>query len=274
MFRRFELTALAYLTVAASAGLAQAQEGPSGRGMGSVSSEERAGYPSTGQPALGAGVYDLTTIYGEAAGARAEESRAYSDLNMTIIRLKYSFENGPDFKAALQELDAAHDALDSARKTVLDHLSTNQDYQDLMHKHDTIAEVLSEGNLPPRDVVDLAVKKMQYGTSARKMESDALNNDSAVQSARTRLVSAQQKVSDLRSNFEANLYQNPQWAAAKQSYDNAVVASAATAGAQVGAQLTAGIAADADSRRSMYGFYNSNAYGDPYYTNANTYGRP
>jgi hypothetical protein len=222
------------------------------------SSPDTAGYTYPTQQSLDSGVYDLTSVEANRAAAIAEEDRAEMELNITVIRLQKDFETSPEYKAAVQELDQAHQALDSARSSVLDQVAGDPRYQQLSDKHDRIAAVLEDGGLSPRDLYDLAQRKMEYGSDARKMEASALNNSSDVQSARSRLVSAQQKMDDLRDRFSATIYQNPQWASAKQSLDNARIAKAAALGAEQGAFITAAVAANSAAIRSAYGYYNAN----------------
>ena len=259
MLRRGVISATLSVAIGALSSLAVGQQRPPAPEPRESGGNDRAGYPyPTQQSALDSGVYDLTNVYAQAATARAEERRASSDLNITVIRLKRNFETSPEYKSALQEVNQAHDALDSARKPIFDQVSGDPHYKELSEKREKVSTILSEGNLAPRDVLDLAMRKMMYGSEMRRMESDALNNDSGVQSARNRLVSAQQKVNDLRDKFEGTIYQNPQWAAAKQALENSRVAAAGAEGAQVGAIYTVNQANSADARHSLYGNSYSN----------------
>jgi hypothetical protein len=250
-----------------AASLAVAQPRSDARDASSTS--DKAGYPA--QQSIDYGVYDIATAYGQAAAARAEYYRADTEFNLTVIRLQREFQTSQEYKAALADVESARDALDAARKPVLDQVAGDPKYTELMQKHDRVAGALAEGNLPAQDVVDLAGKKMEYGSVARKMESDALNKDSSVQSARQRLVSAQQKVNDLRERFEATLYQNPQWAAAKTAYENAKMQTLTSDAILTGSTISRIDTINADARRyrfgnvsTPYGDYGY-GYGDPYY---------
>jgi hypothetical protein len=204
------------------------------------------------QPFLGQGVYDLTTVYGQESAAWAEDHRAYTELNMTVIRLQREFTHSAQYKTAAQDIEDAHNALDAARRPDLATIYGDPHYQELNAKWHNVAEVLAEGGLAPRDMLQLAARKMDYGSEMRRMEAAVLNGDSAVTAARDRLVTAQKHLDDMRQTFEDNLYKNPTWAAAKQSYDNAEIAYAGAQGAVIGANVTACLAADADIRHSLY----------------------
>jgi hypothetical protein len=234
----------------------------------------RASYAYYSQPFLNQGIYDLTGVYSQYSAAVAEDQRAYSELNITIIRLQREFVHSAEFKAAMQEVDDAHDALDDARRPVLAAVAGDPHYQELAARHQTVDAELSRGGLPLRDVLDLAASKMGYGTEMRRMEAEALRNDPAVQSARTRLVSAQRKVDDMRERFEDTLYQNTRWATAKQSYDNAEIAVAAANGAVIGANTTACLAICADQRHTLYNYgFGADSYAYPIFDGSSYYGR-
>jgi hypothetical protein len=216
------------------------------------------------QPFLGQGVYDLTAVYGQESAAWAEDHRAYSELNMTIIRLQREFTHSPQYKAAAQEVDDAQAALDAARRPVLAAVAGDPHYQELHAKWQNVADVLAEGGLPAPDMLQLAARKMDYGSEMQKMEAAALSSDPAVANARARLVSAQRRVDDMREDFEDNLYKNPTWAAAKQSYDNAEIAYAGAQGAVTGANVTACLAVEADQRHTLYNWsFGNYTYGYP-----------
>jgi hypothetical protein len=233
----------------------------------------RASYAYYSQPFLDQGVYDLTGVYSQAAAAIAEDQRAYTELNLTIIRLQREFAHSAEFKAAQREVEDAHDALDDARRPVLATVAGDPHYQELAAKHQTVDAELSRGGLALQDVLQLAASKMGYGSEMRRMEAEALRNDSAVQAARVRLVSAQRKVDDMREHFEDTLYQNARWATAKQSYDNAEIAVAAANGAVIGANTTACLAIGADERHTFYNWtWGANTYSNPFF-GANYYAR-
>jgi hypothetical protein len=242
-------------------------------GQQTVSPGAPVSYAYYSQPFLDQGVYNLTSVYSQAAAAFAEDQRAYTELNLTIIRLQREFEHSPEYKSAVQEVDDAYNALDDARRPVLAAVAGDPHYQELSAKYRTVDGELRRGGLELRDVLDLAASKMGYGTEMHRMEAEALRNDPAVQSARTRLVTAQRKVDDMTEHFQDTLYQNARWAAAKQSYDNAEIAMAAANGAVCGANVTACLAADADARHTFYNYtWGANTYTNPFFATS-YYGR-
>jgi hypothetical protein len=232
----------------------------------------RAQQPSSySQPYLDQGVYDLTTVYGQASAAWAEDRRAYSELNLTVIRLRREFADSPDYKSAIQDVQDAQDALDAARTPVLTDIAADPHHADLAGKYANVSRILSEGGLPLRDLLDLAARKMEYGTAMHLMEAAALGNDPAVRAARDRLVTAQRKVDGMREKFDSTMYQNPRWAAAKQAWDNAEISLAGAEGAVVGANVTACLAVAADQRHQLYNFSFGNFYNYPAFIDASAY---
>jgi hypothetical protein len=225
-------------------------------------------YPA--QTALGQGVYDLTTVYARLGAAESTYAIAYTDLNLTVIRQEREFLASPEYKAAAAEVEQAHDALDAARYPVLEQLAHDPHYQDLAQRHVTVSMELEQGNLPARDVIDLAKSKMDYGSEMRLMEAHALSYDANVSAARARLIAGQKVVDDMREKFELTLYKTPEFAAAHAALDNAEVAVSAARLGAIGANITARRAERADFRRSFYNYqYGNFTYGSPYYA----YGR-
>jgi hypothetical protein len=226
---------------------------------------------SYSQPYLGQGVYDLTTIYSHDASAWAEDYRAYSELNITVLRLSREFNDSAEYKTAVAEVGSAHAALEAARRPVLAQVADDPHHTELAEKYANVSQVLAAGGLPASDLHDLAARKMEYGSEMHVMEAQALANDSAVTTARDRLVGAQRKVDDMREKFAATLYKNPQWAAAKQSYDNAEISLAGAEGAVVGANITACLSVLADQRHQLYNFEFGNFYAQPLFVDASSY---
>jgi hypothetical protein len=213
----------------------------------------------------------LAFVYGQAGSAHAADQIASTDFYMTVIRLQREFELSPDYQSAQQDVSDAYDALRAAERPILRVLAGDSHYQELAQKHLKIEMVLADDHLLPRDLWYLAGNKMDYGSEMHRMEADALAADPAVQAARKQLVAAQKKVDLMRQSFEASLYKNPQWAAAKQSYDNAEIADAGAESALIGANLTACLDVDSDVRHTLYSAYNS-PFGEPYVSLA-YYGR-
>jgi hypothetical protein len=223
------------------------------------------------QPFLGQGVYDLTSVYSNDFAAWAEQRRANLEMTLTVLRLNREFAASPQYKAAMLEVEAAHDALDEARKPVLAAVAGDERHMELAEKYANVSQVLSEGGLPLNDLLDLAARKMEYGSQMHTMEGDALANDPAVKSARDRLVTAQRKLDDMREQFAAAMYKNPQWAAAKQAFDNSEISLASAEGAVVGANLTACLAVWADQRHQLYNFSYGNFYAQPLFVDSSLY---
>jgi hypothetical protein len=265
MVRGLFVGAILCLTLGDFSGKVWAQQMPA-----SASSDNPS--PTTIQSDLSGGVYDLTMVYAREGAAQAYDQIAYSDLNMTVIRLQKEFEHSPAYQAALAELTQAHDALDAARRPVLLLVAEDPRYQDLAKKHENVSQVLAEGGLGTIDMLDLARRKMEYGSEMTLIAAKAMDNDQPVLAARQRLVTAQKMVDHLREQFELNLYKNPDWIAAKQTYNNAEVGLAGAQLAVVGANVTACLAAEADARHSLYNYaYGNWTYGNPYYVVGRTY---
>jgi hypothetical protein len=212
------------------------------------------------------GVESLAFVYGQCGSAYVAEQIADSDLNVTVVHLTREFELSPQYQQALQDVSDAHDGLDAAERPILRLLAGDAHYQELAAKRLKMQIILSEGGL-----LDIAWSKMQYGSEMHRMEADALASDPSVQQARKQLVSAQHRADLMRQRFEATLYQNPRWAAAKQNYDATRIALAGAVAAVDGVNATTCIEDNADARHAVYGDY-STPFGGAYVAAA-YYGR-
>ncbi|HUB27236.1 MAG TPA: hypothetical protein VL992_17560 [Tepidisphaeraceae bacterium] len=201
------------------------------------------------------GVESLAFVYAQCGSAYMAQQIADSNLNITAIHLQREFELSPQYQQALQDVTNAREALDAAERPILKLLAGDAHYQELAAKRLKMQIVLSEDGLEFRDLLDIAWAKMQYGSEMHRMEGDALASDPSVQEARKQLVAAQRTADLMRKRFEATLYRNPQWMAARQNYDSARIALAGAQAAVCGVNTTACLEDDADARHAIYGDY-------------------
>src|SRR5439155_17540937 len=94
------------------------------------------------------------------------------------------------------------------------------------------------------EIVATAHLKLAYAKKLSEMESDALKADSATQDARSKLVDASAKVSDLRAQFQRSLGREQKVLTARKEMDDAKVARAGAAAIYDGALEARDIALD------------------------------
>lgn len=236
MTRLGMLCVAAFLPVAFSVNLSQAQSSAP---------------PQAWQPPQ-FGVESMAFVYGQ-AGSAAEAAQIASDrFSLTIIHLRRQFEISPEYQTALQDVSDAFDDLAAAEKPVVEQVQADGHYQEVEAQYLKIQKVIDEGGLSFPDLIDLAWNKMEYGSKLHRMEGDALAHDPAVVEARKHLVTAQRNVNLMRDRFEATLYQNPTWMAAKQAVDNSQIALAGANAAVNGVNYTAYLESGADERHDLY----------------------
>ncbi len=140
-----------------------------------------------------------------AVQARWVHNQLLTDLNVqTRVRSK-ELESTEDFRQALNAEAAAYDKLLAARQKALSGLQVNETYLAGIELRDQLTQQIRELHYDPKPdenrITAMASLKLSYVADNRKLESDALERDSAFQEARKAYVAAAQKVNTLR---EAN----------------------------------------------------------------------
>jgi hypothetical protein len=173
-------------------------------------------------------VVNIAPAQGEAAFADTIFSNRWADLQVLIDRARKDFQMSDDFLSAKADADQAQHAYDVAADSVMARLQNDADYKSLIEKktEEKIALTQTPVGSGIRDVV--ANEKLRYGSMASQMEAVALANDSTVQDARSRMISADQNLRMKVKQFESDLYKRPEIVAAKQQME---VARANKAGA-------------------------------------------
>lgn len=175
-------------------------------------------------------VYDISDAWARSAFANEQLNRIEGDLSRTLAYLRLQFQNSPDFRNAVKERDQAQQAYDEVRRPIADAVEKDPGYQRLATKRDRVGMALQDSNLPVRDRYELAQRKLDYASLASSIRADALGRDNGVKDARDRLVAAQQRVDQMRRDFELSLYKNAEVTSALRARDAAKVNAAAADG--------------------------------------------
>jgi Tfp pilus assembly protein FimT len=217
---------LGLLTVGATSALADAGRFPhrggfipwqsNGFGFGPI-------YPagdSTG-PQQQAQGYDIAPAVGQAAFAEADFNNRWADLQVLLDRARTDFQISAEYLTAKNDLADAQHAYDAAADSVLARLQTDQQYKDLIEKRTQEQIALKSTGIGTGLRNSMATEKLHTGSMVTQMEAVALTNDSAVQDARTRLVSADETLRLKEKQFESQLYNRPEVAAAREQMEMA-----------------------------------------------------
>jgi hypothetical protein len=191
--------------------------------------------PAAQQPALPAAndypaaeVQAVPAALARRAMANAEFDNAQSGLHQLIDQLKEDFEYSADLSAAMRNEKAAYERYTSARQRVLRQLNESGEYRTLQNLckdlNDRLYNLKANPEANRTEIIATAELKLAYATKASDMESDAIKADSAVQDAKTKLVDASSKVSDMRSAFRRSVRRDPKVALARRDLDDARVA--------------------------------------------------
>ena len=193
---------------------------------------------STGPQQQQAQVYDISPAMGQAAFAEAEFDNRWVGLQILLDRARKDFQISAEYMAARNDFDAAQRAYDAAVDSVIAKLWSDPQYKDLLEKRTEEQIALKSTGIGTglRNVV--AAQSMRYSSMATRLEAAALSNDSAVQDARMRLVSAHETLSLKERQFESQLYHQPEVVAARQQMETARVNKAGADGYLLGAEIT------------------------------------
>jgi len=159
--------------------------------------------------------------------SRAVYSKAQQNLHTTVDNLYEDFNYSPQFQAALKDEAAAHDAYSAARDRALAKLLSNSEYMTYKKLAADLARKLEDLHQHPTkhrdEILATASVKLEYQRLISDMESAALADDAAVQSARSRLVDAGAVVADMRSTNKRAVRRDASFVAARNSMDNAKI---------------------------------------------------
>jgi hypothetical protein len=164
--------------------------------------------------------------------------------NITNIKNKLwaNVTSTDDYIAAKRACDAATEAYNAACKTVIDQLAKKPDYQAAIAKKNKAAAALDNfqdtDDSGPDARANLAEAKMDASAAVTKMEGDAEAADDNCVKTKAALVSAQQTLDKFKTDFDASLPQNAEYAAAEsklqQDQQQQKSSSAAASSAKTG----------------------------------------
>jgi hypothetical protein len=162
---------------------------------------------------------NLAPAQGEAAFADTIFSNRWADLQVLIDRARKDFEISDDYLSARNDAEQAQQAYDVAVDSVMSRLLNDADYKSLIEKKTEEKIALTQTPIGSGIRNAVANEKLRYGSMASQMEAVALANDSAVQDARSRMISADQNLRMKVKQFESDLYKRPEIVAAKQQME-------------------------------------------------------
>lgn len=235
-------------------------------------------------------VHDFVVANARAATARMIFRRAESALAAGVRNAKRRFEASTELKKALADEKAAHEAFNRARRDALAAVVATPKYQAILTMHQDLGEqiaarrlelqsfsqptvlpvIATPGNPQASELFAMASLRMQVAGSARAMEREAIEANQALLDARSRLVDAAGRVSEIRQEFDNSLREDPDLLAARRVLEDARIGKVATAAYLRGSMLAAEEAVDFAwylHRRDAQVAY------DPYYDGYYGYGR-
>ncbi|HUB25327.1 MAG TPA: hypothetical protein VL992_07845 [Tepidisphaeraceae bacterium] len=156
-------------------------------------------------------------------------AEARANLNAVEQRLKTEFEASPEYKTAQDNIDAAKAAFDTEKQRVVAGLSDDPDYQAAVQKRKDAEAAIDQAHdstdVTQDQIADLAQQSMDAKTAVTQMESQAITDDTAASSAKSKLAAATNDFAALKQKFADSMQANPDWIAAKKQLDDAIAAA-------------------------------------------------
>jgi hypothetical protein len=207
-------------------------------------------------------VYDIAPAVGMAAYTETEYDNRWAGLQVLLDRARKEFQISDDYLSAKKDFDNAQRVYDDSVASVIEKLMDDPNYKQLVERRTQEQVALKTTGLDTPQRNEVATDKMHYGSQVSQMEAVALANDSSVQDAKTKLVSADENLRLKEKRFEADLYKRPDVAAARQQVEVARANKAGAEGYLYGAYITRADQLDANSQT-----YTGNTvyYTAPYY---------
>lgn len=201
------------------------------------------------------------------AGAAQESvARAQAMVNGTLARLRNLYENSEEMRVARAALKTAQQEYEAARERVLEVVSRDPQWKAAMAEQEGPAKVLAAGSLSPADRLQAATMKLQLASVTHRIEMEALDADTGVKDARSKLIAANRRLSELREAAENAVATSQEYAAARENLERARAVLAEAYSVLAGAE--AGFAAVAD--QTYYERYYQSRYSPEYWGTTST----
>ena len=197
---------------------------------------------------------------------------ADSALDAGYRRAQAHFENSHDYVEAREAEEKAYADYTAARDHALASLANNSRYHEIVRLRDETGAQLearrADRSASKVDLAALATLKMQYASDAHALETQAIDSNPDVKSARDRMVSAGRKTIAMRASFNDSLHDDPQITQLRHNKEQARLAMI-TADAYT---VAASLAADASLWYGSYLHRNDQGYYAPWGPAASGYG--
>jgi hypothetical protein len=245
-----------------------------GVGAGAVGNHDNHDY-ANGDEFPRAEVHDAVDANARTAFARASYRRLQDSLNSQIRQMQFNFEHSADMTDALKVEQQAWEDYVAARNAALKDVVNDPKYQASVtmknEMGDRIADAKADYAAVPvpsnkkaaaaadrvkmREIVTLALVKLDYAQVATDMEVAAVRQDSKVADARKRLMEAGTRVQALRNDFDLKLRNSPELAALRSKIDDARIAFITAESYRNGAVDAANEALDYAYYKTRYQYY-------------------
>ena len=272
----------AAVTLLAAGSVASAQQSRPNSSSGSPDTAYQA--PTFGAPNNpysdypAAEVQAIPAAKARAAIAKMELLRAQAELNRGTRAAVRGFDKSDDVTKATNEQQQAYQQYQAAREKALQPLRDDKEYQAAQVMKDEIGKTIADKHaeatpdkpVSMSEIFPLAWLKLNYAMRMTQRESEALRHNADVNDARSKLASATNRVTALRTRFDQDLREDPDLVAARRAVFDQKVAMVAAQSYLAGLREARGIAIDYAYFVRRHNPYRVMGY-DPYGFNSRYY---
>ena len=158
--------------------------------------------------------------------AEKEVGRIRADMQKLKLRVQSKYETKDEWETAQKELKAAEAASNAAKKKAMAKLLARPDYKALKEKQakadQQMAALQAQGDKAnPKQLEAAQQARIDAGLAIRKMETEAIENDTGVADAKEKLATAKKSWDALQDEVKQALDQDEEYQAAQQQLTEA-----------------------------------------------------
>jgi chromosome segregation ATPase len=165
----------------------------------------------------------------QVAKAQADVNKLQADLSKLRAKVRVQVLQKPEWATVVNEKKAAEATLDQARKVALNTVKNKSEYKQLQAERDAAQQVVAQFNQGGSQVTQADFDKastavVNNGFAMKKMEQEALKDDTKYAEANTQLEAANAKMKEVDSQVEVALKDDQEYQNASKQLEQAKTA--------------------------------------------------
>ncbi|HET6250501.1 MAG TPA: hypothetical protein VFE47_22630 [Tepidisphaeraceae bacterium] len=162
----------------------------------------------------------ISEQYIEAVQAKKQADKAFDDITNKLLA---GLDHNSTYAAAQKDADAAQTAFDAMNESALTSLRNQPTYKAELAARDAakadLERARTTGQASDEEKTTLALAVMRHNTAIHKMEASASKTVPGFAAARSKAMSAQARLAQVKAGYMKQVSQDPQWVAAKTAME-------------------------------------------------------